>query len=75
MIAPILTFILTGKVHSIAYALCDAQHYIYAGKTITSPLVLGPSQSVTILGMVKAVTVKGTVTVVDGCTVIIYPTF
>jgi hypothetical protein len=69
MIAQILSALLVGSAQSIAYTLCDATNHIYAGKEVTTALVLGPSMSVTIGGAVRGVSIKGTITVLDGCTV------
>jgi hypothetical protein len=72
MFAPILAIILAApSALAITYRLCDEKNYIYAGNSVTIPIVLGPSLAVTIKGDVKAITVSGTITVVDGCHVIL----
>jgi hypothetical protein len=67
MLAPIVASLFATQALAITYRLCDDSVYPLSGLNLTIPLVLGPSQAVTINGQVKAVTVTGTVVIVDGC--------
>lgn len=67
-----ITPLFFSSVYSIAYSLCDDNNYIYAGESITTKLVIGPSQAVTINGEVKGISVQGTITIVNGCSVHYY---
>jgi hypothetical protein len=63
----LIASLLTSSVQSIAYLLCDESNYIYSGKAIETVLSIGPSQSVTVNGQVKGITVTGKLRVRNGC--------
>jgi hypothetical protein len=53
-----------------AYSLCNPTEYVYKGRTVRDiPLVRGPTLAVNVNGTIRQVSVTGSISVVDGCSV------
>lgn len=70
MLAIAVAAIFASPVVSVAYQLCNAAQSPFTGQTVNVTLVRGPTAAFISGGNTVGISVTGTITIDDGCTVI-----